>query len=865
MRGYDLKKVPLLFANLRLLPFKHNLVETLGFAKLFCKMASNLSDSVTKVHQAARDGTADLTDHLKRLNTDERKTALETKTKDGDQITTPLIIAAHNGNLESVKILLGYKADIEARGTLKLRDGEVVEVVEGCTPLWAAAASGHLDVVKLLLERNADVDSRTLKDSTPLRAAAYVGRLDIVSYLVENGAAVNARNEYGNTPLMTTCCNGHMNVATYLVEHGANIHLQDKNGYTCLHYAAETGQVEVVSKLLAVGAKENPDYVNARNNFGTTPLMRTCYDGHVNVATYLVEHGANIHLQDKNGYTCLHYAAETGQVEVVSKLLAVGAKENQDYVNARNNFGSTPLMRTCYNGHVNVATYLVEHGANIHLQDEDGNTCLHFAAKTGHVEVVSKLLAVGAKENQDYVNARNNFRSTPLMRTCSNGHMNVATYLVEHGANIHLQNKDGDTCLHCAAERGHVEVVSKLLGLGAKEKQNYKRLTPLLVASNHYKIEMVEYFIKRPECTKEQRIDAIELLGATIANDPDGYDIEKALSYMKRGMEERYEDPSHPLLKEKMGPVEAYQNRKESQTLEELALLEGDDHAIHMEGLIIRERILGTDNTELLFDIRYRGHVFAASDQYDLCFGLWRRSMEIAVNCDDPLTKDLDNFAHVFGLMVQKGGLLRPKCIEDVFEKLVTACERLTEKSKSGKLQEEHKNEEEAKMLFYALYLLMIYTKVQVPNKNGTVDMTDFVQRFLRLNPRTQNGNTLLHLAAWHETPITLEDDVRSVYKLPCVETMKLILHAGCDVNAVNTEGNTPLHLAVTFKPGPGQVDILKEMLELLLDVGADTRLANTNGQTAVDYCKTEDARRILSEKTRLDATNVGIKTVRKF
>ena len=531
-------------------------------------MANSLSDSVTKVYQAARDGTADLSDLLKRLNPDERKTALETKTKDGDHITTPLIIAARNGNLESVKILLRYKADIEARGTLKVYTGEVGE---GCTPLLAAALAGHLDVVELLIERKAEVDSTTSTFPTLLGTAAFNGHLDIVSCLVEHGADVNARHDNRSTPLMITCYNGHMNVATYLVEHGANIHLQDEDGDTCLHYASERGHVEVVSKLLAVGAKENQDYVNARNNSGTTPLMITCSNGHVNVATYLVEHGANIHLQDKNGATCLHYASERGHIEVVSKLLAVGAKENPDYVNARNNSGITPLMTTCYNGPMNVATYLVEHGANIHLQDNDGNTCLHAAAQGGQIEVVSKLLAVGAKENSDYVNTRNNSGTTPLMITCYYGHMNVATYLVEHGANIHLQDKNGNTCLHAAAQRGHVEVASKLLCLGAKEKQNYKRLTPLLVASNYCKIEMVEYFIKRPESTKEQRIDALELLVATIANNGKNvYDIEKAFSYMKRGMEERYEDPSHPLLKKKMERVEAYQNRKESQTLEEL-------------------------------------------------------------------------------------------------------------------------------------------------------------------------------------------------------------------------------------------------------------------------------------------------------
>ena len=488
----------LLFSNRSLLPSKHNLVETLGFAKLFCKMANSLSDSITKVYKAARDGTADLTDLLKRLNTDERKTALETKTKDGDEITTPLIIAARNGNLDSVKILLRYKADIEARGTVKDTEGNVFE---GCT------------------------HSRTSTDSTPLRAAAYDGRLDIVSCLVKHGADVNARD--------------------------------------------------------------------------------------------------------------------------VS--------------------GSTPLMITCYNGHVNVVTYLVEHGANVHLQDKDGDTCLHYAAKGGHIEVVSKLL-----------------------------------------------------------------------GLGAKEKQNCKRLTPLLVASNYCKIEMVEYFIKRPECTKEQRIDALELLGATIANNVSNvYGIEKAFSYMKRGMEERYEDPSHPLLKKKMEPVEAYQNRKESQTLEELALLEGDDHAIYMEGLIIRERILGTDNTELLYGIRYLGCVFADCDLYDLCLGLWRRSMEIAMNCDayDEMTKDLESLARLFAEIVQERRPLRPKYIQGVFQKLVAASERLTEKSKSGDLEEKHKNEEEEKLLYYALYLITIYITTSrrfkcVPTFRGSFSIHIFMLLF---------------------------------------------------------------------------------------------------------------------------------------
>ena len=595
---------------------------------------------MTEVYRAVRDGSSNLTDLLKRLKNEQRNTALETKIKDGSHFVTPLIIAAHNGHLNSVNILLRYGADIEARGTLKIENN----VIEGCTPLCAAAVTGHLNVVKLLIEHNADVDGRTSTGSTPLRVAAHDGHLDVVRCLVESGADVNARNDYESTPLMAACYYGHVSVVTYLINKGAFMDLQAKNGNTALHYAAQRGHLETVSQLLALGASQLP------NNQGLTPLLYACDKG---------------------------------------------------------------------------------------------------------------------------------------------------------------------------------------------------------------SIEMVEYLIKRPECTKEQRIDALELLGATIAIDrPLDTGKAKAFSYMKRGMEERYKDLAHPLLKTKMEPVEAYQNRKESQTLQELALLEGDDLAIGMEGLIIRERILGPDNPAILYDIRLRGAVLADSEEYELCFGLWKRAMEKATNNDVSIIKYLELYTYVFAEMVQKRKLLRPNFIEDAFELLVAASEKRTEK-----LQEGHESEEQEETLYYALYLLMIYTKVKVQNAN----MTDFLQRLLRLNLSCSDGNTLLHLAAWHETPIK-EDNVRGVCKLPCVETMKLILHAGGDVNAVNTEGNTPLHLAVKFKPAePEEVEILREMLLLLLDIGADPKLENKNGQTPLDSCETDEARRILCEKGKLSTMNVDVGKVRKF
>ena len=391
---------------------------------------------------------------------------------------------------------------------------------------------------------------------------------------------------------------------------------------------------------------------------------------------------------------------------------------------------------------------------------------------------------------------------------------------------------------------------------------NIQLLTPLLLASNNCMIDMVEYFIKRPECTKEQRIEGLELLGATIANVLHAYDIEKAFSYMKRGMEERFQDESCPFLKKQIEPLEVYEYRKESQTLEELVQLEGDDHAIHMDGLIIRERILGTDNTALRLPIVHRGAAFADSESFDFCIALWKHDIEIGQRAKEPITKDLQRMAGLFNEMVHKDVLLRSECVQGVFEKLVTEYER--------QMQEEHKvnslQEELEKLIFCALYLLMIYTKVQIPASKKTTGISDCMQRFLRLNPRTRDGNTLLHLASWYKTEITLPNPNKCpMCKPPCAETMKLIMHAGCNVNAINTKGNSPLHLAVTFKPSNEDLQLLRDVLETLFDGGIHEDLVNSEHKTAMDIAETDEARRVLSVKRTLRLKCIAARAVRKF
>ena len=390
-----------------------------------------------------------------------RRQLLETKIKDGDQVTTPLIIASRNGNMESVQLLVSLKADIEARGTVKVGD----QVSESCTPLWAAAANGHLYVVKLLLEENADVNSRTLSNSTPLRAAAYDGRVDTVSYLVENGADVNARNISGNTPLMVACCNGFINVAKYLIEHGANVNLQDSRGKTAYQHAVDRGHFEIADELLLAMNSRSSNNSFSRQEIPVYEAARNCND--IALSSYLRQMSeddrqALLETKVKDGdqfTTPLIIAARNGSVPCVQEVLKFSDVEARGTVRIGDQLidGCSPLWTAAANGHLDVVKLLMAENVNIDGRTAMNSTPLMAAAYDGRVDIVSCLVENGAD-----LNARNGVGNTPLIMACFNGHLNVAEYLIRCGAKIDIENEQGKTALQYAADKGYSEIVDEI-------------------------------------------------------------------------------------------------------------------------------------------------------------------------------------------------------------------------------------------------------------------------------------------------------------------------------------------------------------------------------------------------------------------
>lgn len=112
-------------------------------------------------------------------------------------------------------------------------------------------------------------------------------------------------------------------------------------------------------------------------------------------------------------------------------------------------------------------------------------------------------------------------------------------YLLEIDANPNEKALCGASALHFAAENGHLSIVKELLRYGAKFTENNIGMTPLKTSAERTCSDLVEYLNELPEISLEEKIEALELLGASYANDKDNYSLEKAYKYLYRTMELR--------------------------------------------------------------------------------------------------------------------------------------------------------------------------------------------------------------------------------------------------------------------------------------------------------------------------------------
>ncbi len=326
-----------------------------------------------------------------------------------------LMVALRNGRMGVVKLLeeRGVKAtlsDLAHLGLTKMihrrldTGADVNEPNElGETALMIAAEQGNLKLMEMLLEKGADL---TAQGIPALSYAARRGRTKTVKYLMDKGVDVTKKGAGPN--LVDVIHNGHIDVLKMLLAHGADVNMQDAYGRTALMEAADLDWLEIVLFLLENGADINLSEKNgatavslALNHVPEFAGVRG-KDTNYELAMLLWKHGARFNLQEVQGsidvkekkdFYYLVGAIYADSIEGLRQLLDLGLDINTSY----DTNDDTPLMVAVRKGKTEMVKLLLERGAKVNVTDWSDKTPLDIAQENGFKDIIRLLVEHGAK------------------------------------------------------------------------------------------------------------------------------------------------------------------------------------------------------------------------------------------------------------------------------------------------------------------------------------------------------------------------------------------------------------------------------------------------------------------------------------
>ncbi|CAH0548692.1 unnamed protein product [Brassicogethes aeneus] len=172
---------------------------------------------------------------------------------------------------------------------------------------------------------------------------------------------------------------------------------------------------------------------------------------------------------NSNGNLPIHEAVLENNLNNVKRYTLV-LKSLGPYINLLNQNKYTPLQVAILSeASKEIVTFLLAHGADVSLTDQEGNTVFHLAVQMNNFNALEEL----CKPNVDnpIIDQFNYEGLTPLMICCINQNLNCAEILLDCGAKPDiLDQKSGRTALFHAAENQHLEMVKLLLDNNANTK-----------------------------------------------------------------------------------------------------------------------------------------------------------------------------------------------------------------------------------------------------------------------------------------------------------------------------------------------------------------------------------------------------------
>jgi len=413
-----------------------------------------------------------------------------------NSMRSPLGISIENRNAGVTRTLVAGGANIhlpirndETAASLALKRGPSVfnsiltpasiesSDSSGKTVLHMAAIAGNVRAVQDIIEITSSSSLINKNDKESKNALDYAfensdskSHMEIAELLILSGgfsenaifnyfgpavrsANFNIRRNEGLALIHYAVMNGHSGLISFLLEKKIDINIKTTSGATALHEAARIGNYQIITMIVSAGAD-----VNARDANNNTPLHTGIpAEVHKDVVGLLLSAGADPNLRDVHGDTPLHIAVVLNRpADVIQSLISGGSD-----VHIRNIQGKTPLYIAVEERRDSIIPILLKNGSEIFAADNSGVTPFDKAVKSSD-SIFSMMIT------PETVIQRDSAGNTMLHAAVRNRANPVQiARILDAKAHVDARNREGDTALHIAVRMNQRESSEFLISRGA--------------------------------------------------------------------------------------------------------------------------------------------------------------------------------------------------------------------------------------------------------------------------------------------------------------------------------------------------------------------------------------------------------------
>ncbi|KAL0215324.1 hypothetical protein P9112_007508 [Eukaryota sp. TZLM1-RC] len=296
--------------------------------------------------------------------------------------------------------------------------------------------------------------------------------VEMAEAVLRSGGDLTSPDKTGKTPLHYACLSGNLDLVEYLLTLGVPVDIRDsEHSQVPLHFAAKMGHVDCTSLLLQVGVD-----AELADKLGWTAVHHAVAETHINVVKVLIANGASLCIQSESGLTPLHLATTRGSLDMV-KLVLENCKA---LVSIEDNQGQTALHYACKFGFEDIGELLLASGVDTTVVDDKGWSALHLAANGGFARITYLLLQSGAIPNkltkqgsapvhlclENYLKVKKDGDEAMIDR-----YKETLINLIDNGGRISLTDVNGVSVYDRLTEMNEKEFLSTL----QQHRRNYKK------------------------------------------------------------------------------------------------------------------------------------------------------------------------------------------------------------------------------------------------------------------------------------------------------------------------------------------------------------------------------------------------------